>query len=139
MILDENGNGSSLAELLRTLSTLLVVQTEAAPVRDTRADAIYTWRSFRLVRVLARRPLQEYYRCPRSSPRRLSLGAGEVAFPLIQGTAVVDGVAVTMDSCDWILGLLTTLSIVSVRSMTRPVDDDLALVISARQTFGRSF
>jgi hypothetical protein len=100
IILDENGIGSSLTELLRTLSTVLVVPTDAPLVQGTDAQYVYTWRSFRIIQVLAKRALQPHYRCAGSLPRRLSLASDEVAIPLVEGTALVDGVAVTMDSSE---------------------------------------
>jgi hypothetical protein len=79
------------------LSVALVVPTPAAPVQSADDFYIYTWRSFRAVRMLSERPSAPWVTCRLRAPRTLTIAPGEIAVRVVAGTTVVNGVSVTMD------------------------------------------
>jgi hypothetical protein len=98
--LDENGTEGPLDDHLRKDSIIMVALSDANPVQVTGVDAIRTWHSFRLLRVFAKRACQRFDDpCP-TVPRELSIAVDQIAVPLLEGTAIVDGVAITMDSSE---------------------------------------
>ena len=94
-IFDEIGSEAPLDGFLRAYATVLATPVGAS-VQTTDNYYVYTWHFFHVLRILAQPPSPSVPGCRVSPPR--ALAADEIAIPLVAGTAVIEGVAITMDS-----------------------------------------
>ena len=94
-IFDEIGSEAPLDGFLRAYATVLATPVGAS-VQTTDKYYVYTWHFFHVLRILAQPPSPSVPGCHVLPPR--ALVADEIAIPLVAGTAVIEGVAITMDS-----------------------------------------
>lgn len=97
-ILDESGTEGALDDFLRTSSVVIVTRAAPQPIQTIDEGYLYTWHVLHVLRILSQRPPFPRDGCELAKPPRLPVNSNEIAIPLVAGTAIVDGVAVTMDS-----------------------------------------
>jgi hypothetical protein len=87
---------SGLDSILQTYST--ITATPSTVVVKASDDRIYSWYLLTKVQHLSRRPpaLREY--CGMDIPPQLRRQTGDVVLPLLQGSVVIDGVAIHAES-----------------------------------------
>lgn len=93
-------------EILRKYSTLIVKPRGFAVAVQTTPEYIYTWHTVDVVRSVSRRPTVRAT-CNWQTPASLKPKWPLLAFPILGGTARVDGVSITLESDDSRLGLMS--------------------------------
>lgn len=97
-IADEIDYGTHLDNLLRVHTTLLATPADPPTIQTIDKYGVYKWNFFRVLRILAQPRSQSNSGCDMSPPRPLSRAGDEIAIRLVAGTALIDGVAITMDT-----------------------------------------
>jgi len=96
----EQHSGESLLQLrsvINRASVFVVRATGKPPLPTTTTFNIWTWYTVRIDDTLRRRP-PTARACRDIPPVRPSVGAGEAALQTLGGTAIVDGVSVTLNA-----------------------------------------
>jgi hypothetical protein len=98
-ILDENGTGSSLPEIIKSSSIVVVQPGHAGAAQTIGPDWILTWHVLRVTDTLSARASADREACGQTTlPKDLRLGPQQIAVPLTVGTALINGVSVTMET-----------------------------------------
>jgi hypothetical protein len=92
------GAGVTFDAIVRVYSTFVAMPV-GTPVTTISDDSIRTWYSFRLIDSISiLPPAPSFPSCPQAVPPSLSPPRDRMFLPLLRGSALVDGVTVTVDS-----------------------------------------